>query len=161
MAACYRAVGRETEADNCYRIIANLEKDQDDKTTMLAGMESDVMDMDESTTAGSFGKAATSRVPPALAMLISHRSKQQTRRSGLDKESRARFQEETTRALYAQTQTILDQVRKENPEAIAQWMAISQELVDDFQAHRGFFPSDKGLKVYGRSQDGGIPSLVD
>ncbi|KAL8929626.1 MAG: hypothetical protein Q9172_000422 [Xanthocarpia lactea] len=159
MAACYRAVGRETEADNCYRIIASLEKDQTDKTTTLAGMESDVMDMDESTTAGSSGKAATSRVPPALAMLISHRSKQRTRRSDLDKELRARFQEETTRALYAQSQAILDQARKENPEAIAQWMAISQELVDDFQAHRGFFPSDKGLKVYGRPQDGGDPEI--
>ncbi|KAL8847185.1 MAG: hypothetical protein Q9221_007764 [Calogaya cf. arnoldii] len=159
MAACYKAVGLETEAGACYRIIAGLEKDQSEKTTMMAGMEVDRSAKNEATTASSLGKDTTSRVPATLAMLISHRSKQRTRPPDLNKELHARLKEETARTLYGQTQELLVQAREDDPNAIIQWMAISQELVEDFQTHRGFYPSDKGLKVYGLPQDGDDPEI--
>ncbi|KAL8651816.1 MAG: hypothetical protein Q9226_004535 [Calogaya cf. arnoldii] len=159
MAACYKAVGLETEAGDCYRIFAGLENDQSERTTMMAGMEVDGSAENEATTASSLEKHATSRVPATLAMLISHRSKQRTRPPDLNKDLRARLKEETARTLYGQTQELLVQAREDDPNAIVQWMAISQELVEDFQTHRSFFPSDKGLKVYGLPQGGDDPEI--
>ncbi|KAI4263381.1 MAG: hypothetical protein L6R42_001470 [Xanthoria sp. 1 TBL-2021] len=159
MAACYKAVGLGTEAGDCFRIIASLENDQSDKTAMLVRTEVDERDKNEAMTASSLENHTTSRVPATLAMLISHQSKQRTRPPDLNRELRARLREETARALYGRTQELLAQAREDNPEAIAQWMANSQELVDDFRAHRGFFPSDKGLRVYGPQQGRDDPEL--
>ncbi|KAI4237344.1 MAG: hypothetical protein LQ349_001916 [Xanthoria aureola] len=160
MAACYKAVGLETEARDCFRIIASLETDQLSRTAMLDSMQVDEWDKNEVATESSLEKGATSRVPATLAMLISHQSKPRTRPPDSNKELRARLKEETARALYGRNQRLLHQAREDNSEAIAQWMANSQELVDDFQAYRGFFPADKGLRVY-RLPQGGDDSEID
>ncbi|KAL8768028.1 MAG: hypothetical protein Q9209_005632 [Squamulea sp. 1 TL-2023] len=155
VASCYKALGHEAQAEECCRIIASLERDQYDGRTMSAGLELDVSDKSEATIAGSIEEVATSRAPATLAMLISHRLKRRTRQPDMNKELRAKLQEEMSRALYDRTQELLDQARQGDPEVMAQWMASSQELVNDFQSHRGFYPSDKGLRVYGRPQDAG------
>ncbi|KAL8992356.1 MAG: hypothetical protein Q9169_007160 [Polycauliona sp. 2 TL-2023] len=159
MAACYRAIGLETEASDCYRNVTRLESDGTTKATILANMELDGVNNNQTTTANSFEKDTVSRGPSTLAMLITHRSHQRRRGPDPSKELRTRLKEETARTLYTRTQDLLNQVREDNPEAIAQWMANSQELVDDFQSHRGFFPSDKGLRVHGLSQGGDNPNV--
>ncbi|KAL8900715.1 MAG: hypothetical protein Q9192_000916 [Flavoplaca navasiana] len=152
MAACYKAIGFEIQAGDCYRIIARLESDQANEPTMLSNLEIDKSDENRAATATSLEEYATSRTPATLAMLVSHQSKQRTRPPDLYKGLRAKLKEETAQALYGRTQELLGRVREDNPQARTQWMANSQKLVEDFQAHRGFFPSDKGLRVYGMAQ---------
>ncbi|KAL8892365.1 MAG: hypothetical protein Q9215_000764 [Flavoplaca cf. flavocitrina] len=152
MAACYKAIGFETQAGDCYRIIARLESDQANEPTMLSNLEIDRLDENRAATATSLEEYATSRTPATLAMLVSHQSKQRTRPPDLYKGLRAKLKEENAQALYGRTQELLGRVREDDPQAITQWMANSQKLVEDFQAHRGFFPSDKGLRVYGMPQ---------
>ncbi|KAL8879831.1 MAG: hypothetical protein Q9198_002637 [Flavoplaca austrocitrina] len=152
MAACYKAIGFETQAWDCYHIIARLESDQANEPTMLSNLEIDRLDENRAATATSLEEYATSRTPATLAMLVSHQSKQRTRPPDLYKGLRAKLKEETAQALYGRTQELLGRVREDDPQAITQWMANSQKLVEDFQAHRGFFPSDKGLRVYGMPQ---------
>ncbi|KAL8701807.1 MAG: hypothetical protein Q9224_000328 [Gallowayella concinna] len=139
MAVCYKAVGLEAEAEECHHIIAKLEK-QADRSEEVAVRPTE--------------SATMSQYPASLTMLISHRPKQRTRHRDMDKEIHARLRAEKNGSLYGRTQELLVQAREDDAEALGQWMATAQELVDDFRSHRGFFPSDKGLRVYGRPQDG-------
>ncbi|KAL8802465.1 MAG: hypothetical protein Q9223_006641 [Gallowayella weberi] len=116
IAVCYKAVGLGTEAEECHRIIADLEQQAD-----------------KPEEGGP---------------------RQRTRHRDLNKEFHAKLKGEKNRSLYDRTQELLGQAREDNAEALGQWMATAQELVDDFRSHRAFFPSDKGLRVYERPQGG-------
>ncbi|KAL8797603.1 MAG: hypothetical protein Q9182_007190 [Xanthomendoza sp. 2 TL-2023] len=140
MAVCYKAVGLGTEAKECNRIIADLEQQAD---------------RPEEGRVRPTASANVAQYPASLTMLVSHQSRQQTKHRDLNKEFHIKLKGEQNRSLYDRTQELLGQAREDNAEALGQWMATAQELLDDFRSHRGFFPSDRGLRVYGRPQEGG------
>ncbi|KAL8701755.1 MAG: hypothetical protein Q9201_004736 [Fulgogasparrea decipioides] len=126
MAICFQVVGLQVEAAECYRLFLNS---QPSTGTRPASSESN----EAAPAEGS------------VAMIIPPPLKKSLKRPGSDKRFRAKLHDESIRILYRRTQELLARAREDDAEALVQWMAATQEIVDDFRSHRSFYPHDRSL----------------
>ncbi|KAL8738627.1 MAG: hypothetical protein Q9181_000623 [Wetmoreana brouardii] len=175
MAICFQVVGLHVEAAECYRLFLNSQASTGIRPTSSESNEAAPAEgvpntMDCATTALGQSEAVSkcsmleasadnnkiSKFPGSVAMIIPPPLKKSLKRRGSDKRFRAKLHDESIRILYRRTQELLDRARDDDAEALVQWMAATQEIVDDFRSHRGFYPHDRGLGVYGRSTSSAV-----
>ncbi|KAL8972916.1 MAG: hypothetical protein Q9183_000267 [Haloplaca sp. 2 TL-2023] len=162
VALCYQAVGKAEEAEDFYRRLLSRRAamavdyegpEQRERHTAGYIVSNDYSSRNEfkNTVPGAVGDVRNRKPPLLLAMLVPQLSKASTKRQQSDRQLRAKRHGDTLRTLYRRTQELLGRARASDAEALIQWMAATQELVEDFQSHRAFFPHDRGPPVYGRS----------
>ncbi|KAL8874624.1 MAG: hypothetical protein Q9174_000087 [Haloplaca sp. 1 TL-2023] len=163
VALCYQAVGKAEKAEEFYRRLlsrqATMAVDDERPEQRRKKHNVDYMVCDDypsenesdNAVLGAMGNGRGRKHPSLLPMLVPQGSKPSTKRQQSDRRLRAKRHGDTIRTLYRRTQELLDRARTSDAEALVQWMAATQELVEDFQSHRAFFPHDRGPPVYGRS----------
>lgn len=176
MAFCYKSLGLGSEAEACYRHIVEMEQDPSSTQphlplsttlTAVAGQTtSDTMggmfqqpQANEAVASETSTFEGTPHNPTPSAMLMPRSSKQSAKHRESERRFQAQLHEERLQSLYGRTQELLERARHGDAEALVPWMAATQELVDDFRSHRGFYPCDRSLKAYERSKSSATESL--
>lgn len=179
MAFCYKSLGLGSEAESCYRTIVNLDRAPSSGRLPFPHIIRSAAAEGEVTRDTVSGMVLTNRQPwknegvvpqsselgefcsnqAPSAMLIPRPPKQHSKIRESEKRFKAQLHEETMRTLYGRTQELLLQARGGDTQTLAPWMAATQELVDDFRSHRGFYPCDRSLRAYERSKSSAMESL--
>lgn len=179
MASCYKSLGLELEAESCYRTIAKLDRSQSNTRLPFPHITSPAASEGAFTMDAVSGMVMSNRQPRTNELIVSASSelgefgsnqalsamlmprppKQHFKVRESERRFKAQLHEERMRTLYGRTQELLLQARTGDPRTLAPWMAATQELVDDFRSHRGFYPCDRSLRAYERSKSLAMETL--
>ncbi|KAL9601111.1 MAG: hypothetical protein Q9219_002710 [cf. Caloplaca sp. 3 TL-2023] len=168
MAFCYKSIGLQAEAENCYRSIADLERKHPTTRVRLSPDAHDgalirgrIALPGEGIESGASDSVGVSRATAPSAMLLTRLSKNSLKRRDPEKRSWAQLHDEKIYTLYGRTQLLLGKVRNGDTEALLHWKAAAQELVEDFRSHRQFFPRDRSLRTWGKTTTSAVEALKD
>ncbi|KAL8747000.1 MAG: hypothetical protein Q9184_007665 [Pyrenodesmia sp. 2 TL-2023] len=179
IAFCYKSLGLGSEAESYYRTIANLdpaassarlpvphiirsapaegEVTRDVASGMMLTNQQTQNNEDVVPEASELGEFCNNQAPSA--MLIPRPPKQHSKVRESEKRFKAQLHEEAMRTLYGRTQELLLQARGGDTYSLVPWMAATQELVNDFRSHRGFYPCERSLRAYEQSKSSAMESL--
>ena len=170
MALCYKAVGLNTEAEDCYKTVVDSDEGNPEARRRLLEMceESGMSPEGATITDEVFSvrqhkarksvrdKAAKrpkrSDVVPSSAttMLAPRLMPQSTKQISLEREQ---AREEDIKALFLRRETLTEEAKDGNESSKPEWMAITKILIQGFKVNKVFYPFDKHHKFYGYSRE--------
>ena len=170
MAACYKAVGLTTEAEDCYKIVVDSDEGDPEARRRLLEMHSesgtspprerDDGEMfsvkqhkarkrggDKDPEQPKKGRALPSWATPMLAPRLAPPSAKQM---SLE---RVEAHEQDVNALYVRRETLTVQDTYGNESSKTEWMAITKTLIQAFKDNKVFYPLDRHHRFYGYSRE--------
>lgn len=170
LASCYRALGLNLDAEDCYKTVIENDGDSGQAESELAAIRrqhgssqleatnaSDVSSNAEPNHRGAYGRRicrvrdTPSTDPPSrLAILAPRASRQTAKQSAVGREQ---FREVEVHDLFLRRQVIARELAGNNEVAEAVWTDASRKLLHAFQDNRIFFPSDKHHRFYGYTKE--------
>lgn len=174
MAACYRAVGQNKRAINCYQKIIDSHHSSVDAELQLIGL-CEEFGIDRASVTGKalvVGKTPdpkqTSNAEArdddpnleCFAMItprISRTPAKDTRAS--QKSIREQAKAEEAHTLFLRMRKVKETAQEGDLGHKFQWMLAAKTLIQDFQSEKLFFPYDRYVKFYGYSQEARKKSL--
>lgn len=170
MAACYKAVGLGTEAENCYKIVVDSDKGNPEARRRLLEMCEELgtsprgaMNFDEEISLRQHRarkrignkdakqpKKSKALQSWATTMLAPRLVPQSAKQISLEREE---AQEEDVNALFLRRETLTNQSRNGDESTKTEWMATTKTLIQGFKDNKIFYPYDKHHKFYGYSKE--------
>ena len=170
MASCYKAVGLRNEAEDCYKIVIDIDDGNPEARRRLQEMCTELVMSPRGTTnkdgtvsvknhkarkrigdkeakQPKRSKALPSWVPTMLAPQLVPQS---AKRISFEKEE---AQQEDVQALYLRREALTEQFRDGDESSKTEWMATTKLLIQAFKDNKVFYPFDKHHKFYGYSRE--------
>lgn len=169
MASCYKAVGLNTEAEDCYKTVVDsdegnpearrrlLEMCKESGTPIGAIVADEVVSVrqhkarkrggNKDAQQPKKGKAPSSW---ATTMLAPRLVAQSAKQISLERE---KAQEEDVNILFLRREALTEQARNGEASSRTEWMAITKTLIQVFKDNNVFYPIDKHHKFYGYSRE--------
>ena len=170
MAACYKAVGLRTEAEDCYKVVVASDEGDPEARRRLLEMcsesgasppgerdDGEVLSVkqhkarkrggDKDAKQPKKGKALPSW---ATTMLAPRQAPPSAKQMSLEREE---AYEQDVNALYIRRETLTAQDTYGNESSKTEWMAITKTLIQGFKDNKVFYPFDRHHRFYGYSRE--------
>ena len=167
IARCYREVGLEAEANECYNTIINIDHENLEARLTLAGFvdgleasQHNLSELDQPVTVSQHKARKPTKARgldrSGKAIVPSQRSNNAVApgpalRKG--KQQKDETQEEDVQTLFQRRKSSMGLARKGDAALRVQYMATLESLSDIFRNNKLFYPLDKHHKFYGYSKE--------
>ena len=180
MAECYKALGLNTEAEDCYQTVIHNDNDNIEARVQLAKMyeelgiseravvyvkevialgRAEVVSKPQKRSRRPKFAGATVAEPSAPTAISSGPICQQFIDSAGQTEEGEKKKAENFHVIYSQMQGLMPGLRTGEEQATTEWMKLANILIQDFRSNKVFYPPIKYMRFFGYSKEARTKAL--